>query len=101
MFSTQVRVYDEHLVPLLRRMSQLKELTLSFVVQNRSSFIDGIHLDDDAISKMPQLCPFIFDTVTEDVMINEEFLPSSDDIRRTFIQKGHHVDCYIDYCPNE
>jgi hypothetical protein len=34
-------------------------------------------------------------------MINEESLPSSDDIRRTFIQKGYLVDCYIDYCRNK
>jgi hypothetical protein len=34
-------------------------------------------------------------------MINEELLPSSDDIRRTFVQSGQHADCYIDYWPNE
>jgi hypothetical protein len=82
-------------------MSYLEKLTLSLSIKNRSSFIDGTHLDKDILSNMSQLRTFIFDIVTEEVMINEEILPSSDDIRRTFIQRGYHVDCYIDYCPNE
>jgi hypothetical protein len=50
---------------------------------------------------MSNLHTFNFDIVTEDVMINKEFLPSYDDIRGTFIQKGYHVDCYIDYNPKK
>jgi len=46
---------------------------------------------------MPYLQSFIFDIVTETVEINKESLPSSYDIRRTFIQRGQHVDCYVDY----
>jgi hypothetical protein len=82
-------------------MSQLKTLTLSFIVQNRSSFIDGNHLHENILSNMSHLRTFIFDIVTENVMINKESLPSSDDIHRTFIQKGYLVDCYIDYSRNK
>ena len=78
-------------------MSQLNKLTLSLFVQNRTSFIDGTQLDNGILSKMPYLQSFIFDIVTENVEINKEPLPSSYDIRRTCIQRGHHVDCYVDY----
>jgi hypothetical protein len=33
-------------------------------------------------------------------MINEQIKPSSEDIRCTFIQGGHYVDCYIHYDSN-
>ena len=93
--------YNNRILPLLRRMTQLENLTLSFVVENRSSFIDGTHLNNEILSKMPHLNTFIFDIVTNDVEIANESLPSCDDIRRMLIEKGHHADCYIDYDSDE
>ncbi|CAF3263786.1 unnamed protein product [Rotaria sp. Silwood2] len=47
---------------------------------------------------MPHLHTFHFDIVTEYVRMNEQQLkPTPDDIRRTFTERGYHVDCYIDY----
>ncbi|CAF3869901.1 unnamed protein product [Rotaria sp. Silwood1] len=89
--------YDNQIVPLLRQMSQLEKLTLSLYVRERTSFIDGTHLDNDIISKMPYLHTFIFDIVTEHVIINKEYLPTSDDVRRALFQRGYNIDCYIDY----
>ncbi|CAF0928190.1 unnamed protein product [Rotaria sp. Silwood1] len=89
--------YDNQIVPLLRQMSQLEKLTLSLYVRERTSFIDGTHLDNDIISKMPLLHTFIFDIVTEHVIINKEYLPTSDDVRRALFQRGYNIDCYIDY----
>ncbi|CAF3591643.1 unnamed protein product [Rotaria sp. Silwood1] len=47
---------------------------------------------------MPRLHTFHFDIVTEYVSMNEQQpKPTPDDIRRTFTERGYHVDCYIDY----
>jgi hypothetical protein len=78
-------------------MSQLEKLTLSLVITNRSSFVDGTHLNDNVLCHMPHLRTFTFDIVTENVKMNKEHLPSSDDIRRTFISREYDVD----YCLNE
>jgi hypothetical protein len=59
-------------------MSQLEKLTLSPQVRRQISFIDGTHLDNDIISKMPCLHTFIFDILTEYVIIDEELLPTSE-----------------------
>ncbi|CAF1135525.1 unnamed protein product [Rotaria sp. Silwood1] len=93
--------YVNQIVPLLRQISQLEKLTLSLYAHGRASFIDGAHLNNDIIIKIPYLHTFIFDIVTEDVIINKAYLPTSDDVRRAFIQKGYNVDCYIDYLWNE
>ncbi|CAF5161196.1 unnamed protein product, partial [Rotaria magnacalcarata] len=82
-------------------MSQLEKLTLSLYVDGRTSFIDGTHLNNDIISKMPYLHRFNFDIVTEIVIINNEYLPTSDDVRRPLIEKGYNVDCYVDYLGTE
>ena len=78
-------------------MTHLEELTLSIGIRNRSSFLDGIHFNDHILSSMPKLRTFTFDIDMEIIGINAEYLPSSNDIRRTFIEKGHGADCYIDH----
>ncbi len=78
-------------------MSSLERFTLCIRVRHRASFIDGTYLDNAVLSHMPHLVTFYFDIVTH-VTISGQVKPSSDDIRRTFIERGHHVDCYIDYC---
>jgi len=77
-------------------MSSLERFTLCIRVRHRASFIDGTYLDNAVLSHMPHLVKFCFDIVTH-VTISGQVNPSSDDIRRTFIERGHHVDCYIDY----
>jgi hypothetical protein len=77
-------------------MLQLEKLTLSLIIRNRISFIDGTQLYNDILCKMPHLHTFIFSIITKNVKGDQELLRSSDDIRRTFIERGYHVDCYID-----
>ncbi|CAF1247349.1 unnamed protein product, partial [Rotaria sordida] len=89
--------FDNLIVPLLRRMSNLEKLTLSLRVRGRNSFIDGTYLHNYVLSQMPHLHTFAFNIVTDFVRINQQFKPSSDDIRRTFIEKGYHVDCSVEY----
>ncbi|CAM4981717.1 unnamed protein product [Rotaria socialis] len=88
--------FDNEVVPFLRRMSHLEKLTLSLGIRGRTSFIDGTHLDNCILSRLPHLHTFVFNIITDFVRSTEYFEPSADHIRRTFIQRGHHADCYID-----
>jgi hypothetical protein len=78
-------------------MLQLEELTLSLIVDNRTSFIDGTHLVNNILNKMSYLKTFIFNIITDFVRMNEELLPTLDDIGRPLIQRGFNVKCYTDY----
>jgi hypothetical protein len=78
-------------------MLQLEELTLSLIVSNQTSFIDGTHLVNNILNKMSYLQTFIFNIVTGFVTMAEELLPTLDDIRRPLIEKGFNVNCYTDY----
>ncbi|CAF4007103.1 unnamed protein product, partial [Rotaria magnacalcarata] len=89
--------FDNQVVPLLRRMVHTETLTLSLFVVRRTSFLDGTYLADSVINHMSRLHTFIFDIVTRGTMTNAEIQPSADDIRRTFVQIGIHVDCYMEY----
>lgn len=53
-------VYDNYILPLLHRMSQLEKLTLSLIVGDRTSFMDGENLISNIFSKMSHLHIFIF-----------------------------------------
>ncbi|CAF0776093.1 unnamed protein product [Adineta steineri] len=90
--------YDTKIVPLLRHMSKLEKPTLSLIVDRRNSCIDGHHLVNDILSKMSHLHTFIFNIITNKVIIDEEFLPTRDNILCPLIEKGYNADCYTDYC---
>ncbi|CAF4503268.1 unnamed protein product, partial [Rotaria socialis] len=92
--TTRTNSYDTRIVPLLHRMSQLEKLTLSLVVKDRNSFIDGTQLHNDILYKMAHLHTFIFDITTRNVIFSQVLLPSSDDVRHTFIERGYHIDYY-------
>ena len=77
-------------------MSALEKLTLSLLVKDRRSFIDGLHLHNEIEKKMPYLSTFVFNIFTHHVLFSETNRPSSDDIRRTF-PPGTSFDCYVDY----
>ncbi|CAF1313901.1 unnamed protein product [Rotaria sordida] len=78
-------------------MSQLEKLTLSLVVRDRTSFIDGTQLHNDILHKMAHLRIFTFDIVTRNVIFSQGAQPSSDDVRCTFVERRYYVNCYIDY----
>jgi hypothetical protein len=96
MSRSKIITYDAQIVPLLRQMTQLEELTLSLNVYERRAFIEGTHLKMNILSQMSHLKTFIFDIVTH-THINDENLKTIDDIQSTFVQ---NVDGYIDYQPN-
>jgi hypothetical protein len=89
--------FENQVVSLLCRMSNIEKLTLSLRVKNRTSFLDGIYLNNAIISHLTHLHTFIIDFVTEDFRLHPQVMPSPDDIRRMFIESNHNVDCYIDY----
>jgi hypothetical protein len=82
-------------------MSNIEKLTLSFRIRRQTSFIDGTYLTHAVLSRMSHLHTFMFDIVSDNTIVNAHFKPSPDDIRRTFIENGHDVDCYIDYFTDE
>jgi hypothetical protein len=83
--------YDDQIIPLLRQMINLKELTLFLtVLKTYSTYIDGIQLHDQILIYMPQLNKFMFSIFTG--VINRHIkidLPSNEGIQRSFIGKGY------------
>ena len=98
--------YEELVVPLLNRMSNLEQLSLYLVIDRRGpykSFIDGDNLKKDIICHMPKLNNFVFSihSIINDLGYSIN-LPLNKDIQRTF--KGLEDDqviSHIDYFPNE
>ena len=91
--------YDNQIVPLLRRMLNLEELTLFLsAIRTESTYIDGKQLYDEVLIHMPRLNKFTFSIHTH--IINNGIkidLPSNDDIRNSFIKRGYRqVDSFAD-----
>ncbi|CAF4794882.1 unnamed protein product, partial [Rotaria magnacalcarata] len=55
-----IDAYDAQIVPLLRHMSYLEELTVYLSIENRDTFVDGTHLYKENLIHMPQLHSFVF-----------------------------------------
>ncbi|UJR29663.1 hypothetical protein I4U23_017211 [Adineta vaga] len=83
--------YDYQVVPLLRRMINIENLTLFLhVIRTDSAYIDGTDLYKDVLDFMPQLDRFIFSINTEVFTFDTELVfPSNDDIQQSFIKKGN------------
>jgi len=98
----ETKEYDSHILPLIRQMRYLEELMLSINVYQRSTFIDGIHLENEMLIYLPQLQIFTFNIITHnEYMNNEIYMQSNNDLRRTFLNWRYgHVNCYISSYPN-
>ncbi|CAF1526051.1 unnamed protein product [Rotaria sordida] len=83
--------YNDQIIPLLRRMINLKELTLFLSVLKRySTYIDGIQLHDQILIYMSQLNKFIFSINTSVDNTNKNInLPSNEDLQHSFIGKEY------------
>ena len=91
--------YGTHLVPLLRLMNKLEQLTLNVSVGTGERLINGNDIHQDILIYMPQLQTFIFYIrSTCDVRnLGENF--TNKDIERTFINIGYEqVVCMTHYC---
>jgi hypothetical protein len=90
--------YDILVLPLLRRMSHLEELSLYIHILGGSTFISGTHLDNEILIHMPQLHRFIFHIVSENVIDDSSIRVSNSDIQRTFTNIEHQkMACMVDY----
>ncbi|CAF2114504.1 unnamed protein product [Rotaria magnacalcarata] len=89
--------YNNRIVPLLRRMSNIEELTLFLsILRNESTYIVGTQLYNDFLVYMPRLNKFTFSIHTQinnnDIDID---LPSANDILNSFTKIGYRqVDLY-------
>ncbi len=74
--------YDEFVVPLIHRMSNLEQLSLHFLNFNRS-IIDGNNLEVNIINHLPRLNKFTFDIRSTIHFDKFDKLPSYEDIQNT------------------
>jgi hypothetical protein len=87
--------YDTRVLPLLRRMIKLEELTLDILNKERTTFIDGTQINDRILVHMPDLCKFTFHISTEVELHHLAHFSSNEDIQRTFINIGYQQVCCI------
>jgi hypothetical protein len=94
--------YDTYILPLIRQMKYLEELSLYVTVKHQSTFIDGTHLKNEMLIYLPQLQIFTFNIKTGcEFLSNEIYMQSNDDISRTFLNWRYgRVNCYISHYPN-
>lgn len=96
----ETKEYDSQVVPLLRRMAYLEELTLRLTVNDRSAFIDSTHLNNEVLIYMPRLQTLTLNIVTFTTVINGANRQTIDGIQHTFYnEKLHQLVCYIDHYP--
>ncbi|CAF1473202.1 unnamed protein product [Rotaria sordida] len=89
--------YNNLILPLLRRMSYLEELTLYLHILGGSTFISGTHLDNEILSQMPRLRTFSFYFASENAIVDPAIHISNSDIERTFTNIKHRqMACLID-----
>lgn len=96
--------YDQLILPLLRRMINLEQLTLFVsIVRTDKNYIDGIQLHDDILIHMAQLKKFTFNIVTNIIKKNVDLILSSNQtIQHSFIQRQYEqVVSYIEDYPGE
>ncbi|CAF2590849.1 unnamed protein product [Rotaria sp. Silwood2] len=90
--------YDSQIASLLRRMSNLEELTLLLaVIRINLTDIDDIHLYDEILIHIPRLNKLMFSITTVMHNIQEKIdLPSNENIQHGFLERGmYQVGSYI------
>ncbi|CAF2971578.1 unnamed protein product [Rotaria sp. Silwood2] len=91
--------YDELILPLLHRMSNLEQLGLYVAIFIDTTFIDGNHLKKNIINRMSRLNQFKFYIRSFMHIRNQVNFPSTEDIQRTFIDfpNNNNIISYVDY----
>ncbi|CAF4578626.1 unnamed protein product [Rotaria sp. Silwood2] len=90
--------YDNQVVPLLRQMCNLQDLTLYIQIKERNRLVDGIQLENDVLIHLSKLQTFVFYICTF-TYSNHPVTPlSNDDIQRTFSNvKFGQVGCSMNH----
>jgi hypothetical protein len=91
--------YDNVIVPFLRRMTHIEELTLYIHILGKYPFISGIDIDNEVLAYMPRLQTFSFYVACETDIINDiDFRQSAIDVEKTFKNILYRqVTCVVDY----
>ncbi|CAF4303641.1 unnamed protein product, partial [Rotaria sordida] len=90
--------YDELIIPLLYRMSNLEKLDLNLSLSMKKAFVDGNDLKKNIINHMLRLDKFTFNIRSVLHLHNEINLPSNEDIQNTFRNfKNNHIISCLDY----
>ncbi|CAF3949473.1 unnamed protein product [Rotaria sordida] len=90
--------YDELIIPLLYRMSNLEKLDLNLSLSMKKAFVDGNDLKKNIINHMLRLDKFTFNICSVLHLDNEINLPSNEDIQNTFHDfKNSHIISCLDY----
>ena len=91
--------YRTHLLPLLRRINKLEQLSLNVCVGTGDRLIDGNDIHQDILIYMPRLQSFVFhiESTCDAKTLGENF--TSKDIEQTFMNIGYEqVACVTHYC---
>ncbi|CAF4923557.1 unnamed protein product [Rotaria sp. Silwood1] len=90
--------YYNHILPLLRHMSNIEQLNLLLIFENQTTFINGKHIYDEIIVHMSRLRIFNFCFCTFMLLCQSIDHLSKDDILETFSNNIYQqVDCMIRY----
>ncbi|CAF3405774.1 unnamed protein product [Rotaria socialis] len=94
----ETKAYDELIVPLIQRISNLEKLDLCFTVISKPTFVDGNDLKKNIINRLLKLKKFSFNIRSIIDLDNQTNLPSNEDIQQTFqdFQDNQIISC-IDY----
>ena len=50
----KTKKYDTQIVPLIRRMSNLEELTLNIEMKYQTRFVDGVQMNNEILVHLPK-----------------------------------------------
>ncbi|CAF2072992.1 unnamed protein product [Rotaria magnacalcarata] len=90
--------YDEVVLPLLYRMSNLETLNLSLSISVKQAFIGGYNLKNKIVNRMPRVNKFTFDIHSIMRIQNDIIIPINEDIRNTFNDFQYtQLICYMDH----
>ncbi|CAF3547437.1 unnamed protein product [Rotaria socialis] len=93
--------YNELIVPLVYRMTNLEELNLHLVVYCEKRFIDGYDLKRNIISHLLQLNKFVFNIRSRLPLNDQAYVSSNEDCQRSFNGfKNNKIISCIDYFPD-
>ncbi|CAF3186995.1 unnamed protein product, partial [Rotaria sp. Silwood2] len=84
-----INEYDQKMLPLLHRMSYLEKLTLYLRIENRATFVNNTHLQNEILVYMPRLYSFSFYISTYDRSTGLFHYVPSQDIQRTITNNRH------------
>ncbi|CAF3425187.1 unnamed protein product [Rotaria socialis] len=93
--------YDTHVLPLLRRMSNLEELSLNIINEKRTSCVDDTQINENILVHMPRLNKFTFYISTGTKLNHIVHHLSNHDIQRTFTNIGYQqICCFLNRISN-